>query len=154
VESAKILHRKDILWQDQHETKEYEFRPILNNILMAIFKLADVYTYIEITLRDPQVKWYDGADFSFLFVDYRFQLYLCLALAFVTIPLGVKGISFISEDRLGLNEARVPAGFPHPMFFYTFIYKMLVLSLFVNISSTFLVTFSCDWTMAPPFNHY
>jgi hypothetical protein len=118
---------------------------------MAVFKLADVYTYIEITLRDPQVQWYDGAEFSFLLFDYRFQLYLCLALALVTVPLGVKGITFIAEDRLGLTEARVPAGFPHPMFFYTFIYKLLVLSLFVTISSTFLVTFSCKWTEAPPF---
>lgn len=113
---------------------------------MAVFKLADLYTYLEITLRDPQVGWYDGAQFSFLYIDYKYQLYLCLALAFITVPMGIKGISFISEDRLGLTEARVPAGFPHPMFFYTVIYKILVLSLFVTISSTLLVTFSCTWT--------
>ncbi len=63
---------------------------------MAVFKLADVYTYIEITLNDPQVQWYGGADFSFLIFDYKHQLYLCLALAFITVPLGMKGISFIS----------------------------------------------------------
>lgn len=96
VESAKILHRKYSLWEDQHETKEYEFRLILNNIFMAVFKLADLYTYLEITLRDPQVGWYDKADFSFLYIDYKYQLYLCLVLAFITVPMGIKGISFIS----------------------------------------------------------
>ncbi len=113
---------------------------------MAIFKLADLYAYLEITLRDPHVLWYENAKFSFLYIDYKYQLYMCLVLALITVPLGVKGISFISEDRLGLTEARVPAGFPHPMFFYTVVYKLLVLSLFVTISSTFLVTFSCTWT--------
>ena len=61
-----------------------------------MFKLADLYAYLEITLRDPQVKWYDTAEFSFLYLDYKYQLYLCLALAFVTVPLGLKGISFIA----------------------------------------------------------
>jgi hypothetical protein len=40
------------------------------------------------------------------------------------------------------------------MFFYTVIYKLLVLSLFVTISSTFLVTFSCTWTQNSPFKLY
>lgn len=113
---------------------------------MAIFKLSDLYAYLQITLNDSQVQWFSGAKFSFLYIDYKYQLYACLALIFITVPLGLKGISFIFEDRLGLTEARVPAGFPHPMFFYTVIYKLLVLSLFGIISSTLLVTFSCTWT--------
>jgi hypothetical protein len=62
---------------------------------MAIFKLADLYAYIEVTLKDPQVKWYTGANFSFLLIDYRLQLYACLFLACITVPLGLKGIKFI-----------------------------------------------------------
>ena len=63
---------------------------------MAAFKLVDLYTYVEITLNDPQVKWFDSAKFSFLYIDFKYQLYLCFALAFITVPLGLKGISFIS----------------------------------------------------------
>jgi hypothetical protein len=62
---------------------------------MALFKLGDLYAYVDITLNDPQVKWVDGAKFSFLLIDYKYQLYACLALACVTVPLGLKGINFI-----------------------------------------------------------
>jgi hypothetical protein len=40
------------------------------------------------------------------------------------------------------------------MFFFTFIYKLLILSLFVTISSTLLSTFKCTWTNPSPYFLY
>jgi hypothetical protein len=71
--------------------------------MMAIFKLADVYAYVEISINDPNILWYSSASLKNLFIDYKYQLYACFALAFITVPLGIKGISLIFEDRLGLT---------------------------------------------------
>ena len=90
-------------WGDEHENKEYLFRISFNNIAMAVFKLVDLYTYLEISIRDPQIGWIDGISFSILFFEYRIQLYIALALILVTVPLGIYGIKLILEDRLGLT---------------------------------------------------
>lgn len=36
------------------------------------------------------------------------------------------------------------------MFFFTFIYKLMILSLFNIITQTFLDTFNCNWTASTP----
>lgn len=66
--------------------------------------------------------------------------------------MGIKGIQYIFQDRLGLTNTRVPAVFPHPMFFFTFIYKLLILSLFNTVIMTLLSTFVCNW--ADPYRPY
>jgi hypothetical protein len=71
--------------------------------MIAVFKLADIYTYVEISINDPNILWYSSAKFNNLFIDYKSQLYACLALALITVPLGIKGISLIFDDRLGLT---------------------------------------------------
>jgi len=41
------------------------------------------------------------------------------------------------------------------MFFFTTVYKLVILSLFNIISQTFLVSFNCNWsTNSPPFTLY
>ena len=43
VECVRIMERKNVEWREQsQEEKIYEFKPILNNILIALFKLADL----------------------------------------------------------------------------------------------------------------
>lgn len=83
--------------------------------------------------------------FSIIIIEYRYQFYICLGLVVISIGVGIKGISYILEDRLGLTETRVPASFPHPMFFFTTIYKLLILALFNTMILTLLTTFMCNW---------
>jgi len=41
------------------------------------------------------------------------------------------------------------------MFFFTFIYKLIILSLFGIVTQTFLDTFNCNWTAdSPPYTLY
>ena len=94
---------------------------------------------------NPAIGWQGSRFFTYLIIEYRIQLYLVLGLVLVSFLLGVRGIRYIFEDRLGLTEARIPAGFPHPMFFFTFIYKLLILSLFNTVIITLFSTFVCDW---------
>ena len=146
VECVRIMERKNVEWREQsQEEKIYEFKPILNNILIALFKLADLYTYLEITINNPKIGWQDYMAFSTLILDYRIQFYISLSLVVVSVVVGLRGISFILQDRLGLTETRIPAGFPHPMFFFTTIYKLLILSLFNTQIMTLLSTFMCNW---------
>jgi hypothetical protein len=104
--------------------------------------------YLEITIMNPNVGWQSFTTFSILLIDYRIQLYIAFGLVLLCSVLGIRGIAYIFEDRLGLTEARIPAAFPHPMFFFTVVYKLLILSLFNTIVRTLMSTFACDWTLA------
>jgi hypothetical protein len=95
---------------------------------------------------NPAVGWQSYRSFGILLIQYKIQLYASFVLVLICAVLGMKGIQYIFEDRLGLTENRVPAVFPHPMFFFTFIYKLLILLLFDTIIITLLSTFMCDWT--------
>ena len=57
--------------------------------------------------------------FSTLIINYRIQSYISLSLVVVSVVVGLRGISFILQDRLRLTEKRIPARFPDPMFFFT-----------------------------------
>jgi hypothetical protein len=72
---------------------------------MAIFKFLDLYTYVGISLFNPQIGWLPQslANSSNLYFSYPIQLYLAMAIAVVCIPLGIRGIMLIFEDRLGLT---------------------------------------------------
>lgn len=70
---------------------------------MAVFKVADLYTYMEITIMNPQTGWQSAQQFSILTLQYRVQLYISFALVLVCAVLGIKGITYIFEDRLGLT---------------------------------------------------
>lgn len=114
---------------------------------MAVFKLVDLYTYISISIMNPKLNWLSSySSSSNLYLNYSLQTYAAAAIVMISVPLGVRGIMLIFEDRLGLTENRLPAAFPHPMFFFTFIYKLMILSLFNIITQTFLDTFNCNWT--------
>ena len=65
--------------------------------------------------------------------------------------MGIQAIRLILQDRLGLTETRTPAYFPHQMYFFTTIYRLMILSLFSTISITLLSTFSCSWTSGTSF---
>ncbi len=113
---------------------------------MAIFKLLDLFNYVSLSIMNPSIGWVSGMTNSQLYLGYSLQTYVAAAIAAVSVPLGIRGIMLIFEDRLGLTETRMPASFPHPMFIFTFLYKLLILSLFGIITKTFLATFNCDWT--------
>lgn len=113
---------------------------------MAVFKLVDLYTYLSISIMNPNIKWLSSyGSSSNLYIDYTIQTYAATVIVLISVPLGIRGIMLIFEDRLGLTENRLPAAFPHPMFFFTFIYKLMILSLFNIIIQTFLNTFNCNW---------
>ena len=145
---CRILERKESDWKLLNKEQDYVFRPIFNNFLVAAFKLADLYTYIEITLFNFSINWQNLREFTILLFDYRVQLYIAFALVGICLVFGVKGIQYILEDRLGLTETRIPAQFPHPMFFFTVLYKLLVLASFNTIVMTLFSTFACNWTTA------
>jgi hypothetical protein len=71
---------------------------------MAAFKAIDVYTYISISVMNPQLNWLSsyGAS-SNLYLDYSVQTYLAAAVVLISVPLGIRGIMLIFEDRLGLT---------------------------------------------------
>ena len=94
---------------------------------------------------NKNIPWQDLRTIDVLLLDYRIQLYIAFGLVAVCLVLGIKGIGYIFEDRLGLTETRIPAAFPHPMFFFTVFYKLLVLAGFNTIIMTLLSTFACDW---------
>jgi hypothetical protein len=94
---------------------------------------------------DSKVGWISSLTSSNLLIDYKIQTYLAMAAVAISVPFGIKGIMLIFEDRLGLTENRLPATFPHPMFFFTFLYKLMILSLFNTVTQTFLNTFNCNW---------
>jgi len=64
---------------------------------MAIFKLLDLYTYVGISLFNPQIGWLSNSSSnpSNLYFSYPIQLYLATAIAVVSIPLGIRGIMLI-----------------------------------------------------------
>ena len=113
---------------------------------MALLKIVDIYTYVSLSIMDPQIGWISGYAYSNLYLSYNLQTFIAIGVVAISVPFSIRGIMFIFEDRLGLTENRLPAEFPHPMFFFTFIYKLMILSLFNIITQTFLDTFKCNWT--------
>lgn len=59
---------------------------------MALFKLADLYTFLEITIMNPVTGWQSARQFSILIIQYRIQLYISFALVLICGGLGIKGI--------------------------------------------------------------
>ena len=112
---------------------------------MAVFKILDLYTYASFSIMDPKIGWLSNLTSSNLIISYKVQIYLAIGAVAISVPFGIKGIMLIFEDRLGLTENRLPAAFPHPMFFFTFLYKLMILSLFNTVTQTFLDTFNCNW---------
>lgn len=66
-----------------------------NNILMAVFKLADLYTYVSISLMNPAIGWLPSYDSSNLYVSYSLQTYAAAAITIISVPLGIRGIMLI-----------------------------------------------------------
>lgn len=130
------------------EVNEHPFRCTSNNLIMAAVKFIDLFTYASVSIMNPQIGWLQGLESSNLYLNYYVQLFLAVGVVGISVPFGVRGIMLIFEDRLGLTENRLPASFPHPMFFFTLFYKLMILSLFNIVSQTFLTTFNCDWTSA------
>jgi len=71
------------------------FRLILNNFLIAIFKLADLYTFLEITIMNPVTGWQSYKSFTVLTIQYKIQLYISFGVVVVCAVLGIKGIQYI-----------------------------------------------------------
>ena len=118
---------------------------------MAAIKFVDLFTYASISILNPQIGWISGLDSSNIYVGYSVQVFLAVAVVCISVPFGIRGIMLIFQDRLGLTENRLPAVFPHPMFFFVTLYKAIILALFNLVSQTFLSTFNCNWTGAQPY---
>jgi hypothetical protein len=63
--------------------------------MIAIFKLADLYTYISITVENPATGWQSTRSFGGLFLDFRTQLYISFGVVLLCSGLGIKGITYI-----------------------------------------------------------
>lgn len=70
---------------------------------MAVFKFLDLYTYATISIMNPSIGWISGLTSSNLYISYGVQTYLAAAIVGVSVPLGIRGIMLIFEDRLGLT---------------------------------------------------
>jgi len=101
---------------------------------MAAIKFVDIFTYVSISILNPQIDWLGGFSSSNLYLDYSLQVFLAIGVVCISVPFGIRGIMLIFEDRLGLTENRLPAVFPHPMFFFVIFYKLITLALFNTIS--------------------
>jgi hypothetical protein len=67
-----------------------------NNILMAVFKLVDLYTYVSISLMNPAIGWLPSyGSSSNLYLAYSLQTYAAAAITLISVPLGIRGIMLI-----------------------------------------------------------
>jgi hypothetical protein len=151
VDAVKIMEKKENDWDSVVEASEHPFRLTSNNLIMAAVKFVDIFTYISISILNPQVGWISDLTASNVYLSYTVQLFLAVGVVCVSVPFGIRGIMLIFEDRLGLTENRLPAAFPHPMFIFVIFYKLIILALFNIIAQTFLATFNCNWTESQPY---
>lgn len=71
---------------------------------MAAFKLIDIFTYVSISIMNPQLNWLSSySTSSNLYIDYSIQTYLAAAIVLISVPLSIRGVMLIFEDRLGLT---------------------------------------------------
>lgn len=71
---------------------------------MAIFKALDLYTYVNISITNPKIGWIAGlTSGSNLYFSYSLQTYFAAGVVAISVPLGIRGIMLIFEDRLGLT---------------------------------------------------
>lgn len=146
VDAVRIMEKKENDWDSVVDIKEHPFRVTFNNLIMAGVKFIDIFTYVSVSILNPQIGWLSDLTSSNLYLPYYLQVFLAVGVVAVSVPFGIRGIMLIFEDRLGLTENRLPATFPHPMFIFTLFYKLIVLALFNIVSQTFLDTFNCNWT--------
>ncbi len=66
-----------------------------NNILMAAVKFVDIFTYVSISVLNPQIGWLDGLTSNNLYLNYFYQIYLAVAVVAVSVPFGIRGIMLI-----------------------------------------------------------
>ena len=118
---------------------------------MAGIKFVDLFTYASVTILNPHTGWISDLSTNNVLLAYTVQAFIAVGVVAISVPFGIRGIMLIFEDRLGLTENRLPAGFPHPMFFFVIFYKLIVLALFNIVSQTFLSTFNCNWTQTQPY---
>ena len=52
---------------------------------------------------NSNVAWQNLRSFTILLLDYRIQLYISFGLVAICLVLGIQGIGYIFEDRLGLT---------------------------------------------------
>jgi hypothetical protein len=71
--------------------------------MIAAFKLLDIYSYINVSLSNPQIGWISGMNSSNLYLSYNVQSFIAYGVTLICVPFGVKGIMLIFEDRLGLT---------------------------------------------------
>lgn len=67
--------------------------------MTAAFKLLDLYSYLEVSIRDSDVGWDPNGNslftFSTLILEYRIQLYISFALIVICAPMSIRAIMFI-----------------------------------------------------------
>lgn len=63
---------------------------------MAAFKLIDIYTYVSISIMNPQLNWLSSySTSSNLYLNYSIQTYLAAAIVLISVPLGIRGVMLI-----------------------------------------------------------
>lgn len=62
---------------------------------MAAVKFVDIFTYVSISVLNPQIGWLDGLTSNNLYLNYFYQIYLAVAVVAVSVPFGIRGIMLI-----------------------------------------------------------
>lgn len=111
------------------------------------------------SFSDPSINWFNTTNDinpnngGALYEQYQVLFWVCTATTVIYLGMSIKGVRYINEGRFGITEAGLVAGFPHPMFFFTNIYKILSL-LFSFVITTIFDTFDCTWFDPEPFVMY
>lgn len=62
---------------------------------MAVLKILDLYSYLSLSIMNPQIGWISNLTSSNLYFDYNIQTYISMVIVGISVPLGIKGIMLI-----------------------------------------------------------
>lgn len=62
---------------------------------MAGAKLLDLFTYVTVSILNPQIGWISGLTSSNLYLNYYVQTYLAVGVIAISVPFGIRGIMLI-----------------------------------------------------------